>query len=80
MKSIKVHYFAMLKDFSKLDSEQMNVTCDNYLELYQLLQKKYHIDLPVSLVQVAVNDEFAQMSDSITDEAKIVFIPPVAGG
>jgi len=80
MKSINVHYFAMLKDFSKVESEKLNVDCDNYLALYEFLQKKYQIDLPSNLIQVAVNDEFVQMNDTVLENAKIVFIPPVAGG
>jgi molybdopterin synthase sulfur carrier subunit len=80
MKSINIQYFAILKDFSLKDSEHLKVNCSNYLELYELLQKKYQIDLPARIIKVAVNDEFCQMHDPILDNSKIVFIPPVAGG
>jgi len=32
------------------------------------------------MVQVAVNDEFTSMKSIVTDNSKVVFIPPVAGG
>jgi len=80
MKSIEVKYFAILREQAGLEKENMQVDLSSYSELYLYLGKKYNFGLPVSMIQVAVNDEFVSMQTTITCGAKVVFIPPVAGG
>lgn len=79
MKSIKVKYFASLREQAGVESEELNFE-GTYQELYQVLSSKYKFTLPKEMVQVAVNDEFTSMNGLIMENAKIVFIPPVAGG
>lgn len=79
MKSINVKYFALLREKAGLDSETISFE-GTYSELYEELSKKYNFDLPSSMIQVAVNDEFASMSGLVIQDAKVVFLPPVAGG
>lgn len=80
MKSIKVRYFALLREQSGLEREELKVDCKTYGELYELLKNKHGFSLPREMIQVAVNDEFSQMNREISQEAQVVFIPPVAGG
>jgi molybdopterin synthase sulfur carrier subunit len=80
MLSIKVCYFALLREKVGLDYEVVETMAKTYGELFEDLARKYHFDLPSSMIQVAVNDEFAQMHEQIESGAKVVFIPPVAGG
>lgn len=80
MKSVSVQYFALLRDQAGKNDETLTVSCDTYADLYHHLQQKYSFTLPVQLIQVAVNDEFSQIGRPISDGARVVFIPPVAGG
>jgi molybdopterin converting factor subunit 1 len=80
MKSVKIKYFAILREQAKTESEQLSTDCPTYAELYLHLSEKYGFKLPPDMIQVAVNDEFARMKDELRDGTQIVFIPPVAGG
>lgn len=80
MKSVNIQYFALLRDQAGKDSEKIQVSCKTYADLYNELSTKYQFSLPLKVIQVAVNDEFAKLTQEITDDARIVFIPPVAGG
>lgn len=80
MKSINVQYFALLREQRGVESESIQVPCRTYADLYQHLKDKYSFTLPVEMVQVAVNDEFSHMNHEVLDGARIVYIPPVAGG
>lgn len=80
MKLINVKYYALLREQAGLSHEDIEVSCQTYGELYKDLQKKYQFTLPLEMIQVAVNDEFSEISENIIEGARVVFIPPVAGG
>jgi molybdopterin synthase sulfur carrier subunit len=80
MPSIRVQYFAMLREKAGVDSEVFAGDFKTHSELYELLDKKYHFDLPAKMVQVAANDEFTSMASLVVQDSTVVFIPPVAGG
>jgi molybdopterin converting factor subunit 1 len=80
MKSIKVQYFALLRDQAKCHEEALEVTSQTYGDLYLELSNRHGFDLPKEMIQVAVDDEFTSMTSNVANGAKIVFIPPVAGG
>lgn len=77
---VKVKYFAMLREKAGKSEEMVEGNFNNLEELYAHLQSKYQFELPASMIQVAVNDEFAKLTSSLKDGAQVVFIPPVAGG
>lgn len=79
MNSINVKYFALLREKAGVESESLDFE-GTYAELYQHLADKYQFNLPHSMIQVAVNDEFTNMNHLVLQNAKVVFIPPVAGG
>lgn len=80
MKSINVQYFAMLREKARVEQETIAVDASTYAELYQQLKTKYDFPLPVEMIQVAVNDEFVSAQSLVVENARVVFIPPVAGG
>lgn len=80
MKSISIRYFALLREERGTDSEDLTVDCHTYRDLYEHLKEKHKLSLSSQMIQVAVDDEFCRMSDPVREHAKIVFIPPVAGG
>lgn len=80
MKSIDVKYFALLREEAGKESETLSVTCSTYRELYEEIKKKNSFSLPVEMIRVAVNDEFTRIDAEVMNGARVVFIPPVAGG
>jgi molybdopterin synthase sulfur carrier subunit len=79
MASINVHYFASLREATGVSSEELHFS-GTYAELYESLSQKYSFNLPRDMVMLAVDDEFSRMESTVADKAKVVFIPPVAGG
>lgn len=80
MKSVKIQYFAILREQAQLNDESLRVDCGTYAELYNFLRDKHGFTLPPEMIQVAANDEFVLLDSQIHDGANVVFIPPVAGG
>lgn len=80
MKSVEVRYFALLREQAHRETEELRVGCRTYRDLYLLLRECHGFTLPPEMVQVAVNDEFSQLGRELEEGARVVFIPPVAGG
>ena len=80
LKTVRVDYFALLKEQRGLSSEKLQTECSTVLELYEELQRRHNFSLKHTSVAVALNDEFADWSKTICESDKVVFIPPVAGG
>lgn len=79
MKSVNVNYFALLREKAGKSSEDLTFE-GTYKDLYKHLSQNYQFELPVEMIQVAVNDEFSDINAEISSGAKVVFIPPMAGG
>jgi len=80
IKTIKVYYYALLREERGLGEEFLETTALTAEELYQELSKKYKFKLATDVLKVAVNNEFTQWQNKLRDNDSIVFIPPVAGG
>lgn len=79
MRTVKVKYFASLREKAGVEAEEVSFE-GSYKELYEELSRKYDFNLPSDMIQVAVDDEFTSMNHLVVQDAKVVFIPPVAGG
>ena len=80
MPTLKIEYFASLREKAGVTQEIFSGECSTYQDLYEKLSTIHGFVLSPDMIQVAVNDEFASMSDPVIDGSKVVFIPPVAGG
>lgn len=80
IKTVRVDYFALLKEQRGLASESLQTECATVQELYEELQKRYGFSLKHTSIAVALNDEFADWNSALCESDKVVFIPPVAGG
>lgn len=80
MTSVSVQYFASLREEAGIESETISVSCRTYQELYLHLKEKHLFTVPIEMIQVAVDDEFSRLDSPISEGARVVFIPPVAGG
>jgi molybdopterin-guanine dinucleotide biosynthesis protein A len=79
-KKIRVQYFALLREQAGRSDESLNTTARTPRELYDELRKRYPFSLAPEMLRVAVNTEFGDWSQALSDGDSVVFIPPVAGG
>jgi molybdenum cofactor guanylyltransferase len=79
-KQIHVQYYALLREQAGRSEERVGTRAATPLELYEELQARYPFSLAAQMLKVAVNGEFGDWSQSLADDDRVVFIPPVAGG
>ncbi|VAW11920.1 hypothetical protein MNBD_BACTEROID05-822 [hydrothermal vent metagenome] len=79
-KSVKIIYYAQLREQRELSSEEVETCAANLSHLYETLKSEHSFSLPEDQLRVAVNDEFCGFDQLIKSGDKIVFVPPVAGG
>jgi len=78
--SVKLRYFALLRDQRGESSETIDTECETAGELYERLSTEYSFTLPVRHVRVSANAEFVDWDYVLKNGDELVFIPPVAGG
>jgi molybdopterin converting factor subunit 1 len=79
MASIRIEYFAILREHAGRSEEQIETTAETAAELFNELSHRYGFP-EVGQVKVAINDEFGDWDTTLVDGDSVVFIPPVAGG
>jgi molybdenum cofactor guanylyltransferase len=79
-KTIRVQYFALLREQAGRSDEALTTLARNPRELYEELRKKYPFTLGPEVLRVAVNTEFGEWTQPLSNGDAVVFIPPVAGG
>jgi molybdopterin converting factor subunit 1 len=79
-RAVRVSYFALLRDETGCDEEQVATASTTAGELYAELQERYRLSLPRERLRVAINADFADWETALADGDLVVFIPPVAGG
>ncbi len=80
MKTIKVRYFAILREQRGVSEEQLQTEAPDAATLYQDLAAAHPFTLPVDRLRAAINGDFAPWPAPLADGDEVVFIPPVAGG
>ena len=78
--TVRVLYFASLRDAAGVESESVDSTAVHLRGLYEDLQRRHGFALPVSQLRVAVDGAFARWDDALRDGSEVAFIPPVSGG
>jgi len=79
-KSVKLSYYAVLKDQSGTTDEAILTSALTAQDLYNDLRSKYNFSLKSDQLMVSINDEFTSWETKIRNNDHIVFIPPVSGG
>jgi molybdenum cofactor guanylyltransferase len=79
-RQIKVQYYALLREQAGRSSESLVTTAATPRELYRELKARYPFSLAPEMLRVAVNSEFGDWEQRLTEGDSVVFIPPVAGG
>jgi molybdopterin converting factor subunit 1 len=80
MKAITLQYFAVLREQAGRSEERVSTTAATAAELYAEASARHDFTLPLSMLRVAINDEFRDWSTALEPNDRVVFIPPVAGG
>jgi molybdopterin-guanine dinucleotide biosynthesis protein A len=79
-KHVKVQYYALLREQAGRSDEALVTTARSPRELYEELKARYPFSLAPEMLRVAVNADFGEWSQPLSDGDQVVFIPPVAGG
>ncbi len=79
-REIRVQYFALLREQAGRSAETITTAALTPRELYVELQARYPFTLPPDMLRVAINAEFGDWSQPLSNGDAVVFIPPVAGG
>ena len=80
MQTIKIEYFAILREQAGLDEETVSTAATTVADLYGELRERHGFAADAETLKVAVNDEFADWDHVLGEHDVVVFIPPVAGG
>jgi molybdopterin-guanine dinucleotide biosynthesis protein A len=77
---IKVQYYAILREQAGRSEETVATAARTPRDLYVELQRRHPFSLDADSLRVAINAEFSDWSQPLTEGDAVVFIPPVAGG
>ncbi|MGE9270884.1 MAG: NTP transferase domain-containing protein [Verrucomicrobiales bacterium] len=79
-KTVKLLYFAKLRESRGLDEELFCTWAHTASGLYEELRFKHRLPLSEDSLRCARNGDFCPWSTPVQDGDEFVFIPPVAGG
>jgi molybdopterin converting factor subunit 1 len=77
---VEVQYYAILREQAGTSLEQIETVSTTAGSLYAELKARHGFSLQPSQLRVAINGEFAAWDSTLASGARVVFIPPVAGG
>lgn len=76
---ITLRYFAGLKEQTGVSEEQIDMAGQTVDDLWQWATEKYP-DFLSGAARLAVNEEYALLTDVLEKGDVVAFIPPVSGG
>ena len=80
MKTITVRYFAMFREHAGLSEETLELDAATAMDVYELTRNRHGSSEPTGHCKVAINDEMADWTASVSDGDTVLLFPPVAGG
>ena len=78
--TVKVRYFAVLRDRAGRGEEEIVTECFTGRELVDELIELRQLGLPSPLIRIAINGAFADDATRLQEGDEVVLLPPVAGG
>lgn len=75
-----MQYYAVLREQAGLSHERVTTSAPTVAALYEELRARHGLTLGRAQLRVAVDGEFADWDAVLGEGARVVFIPPVAGG
>ncbi|HEX2493064.1 MAG TPA: MoaD/ThiS family protein [Steroidobacter sp.] len=79
-KTVRVQYFAVLREQAGRSDETLDTAAATPAELYEELRAQRGFQLAASQLKVALNADFSDWRAPLRHGDVVVFIPPVAGG
>lgn len=79
-KTLRVQYYAILREQAGRSEETLDTSAATPTELYAQLRQHHPFQLEPAQLKVALNSEFADWATPLKHGDTVVFIPPVAGG
>ena len=79
-KTVRVQYYAILREQAGRNQETLDTSAATPAELYAELRKRHPFQLAPEQLKVALNSEFGEWQTPLQHGDTVVFIPPVAGG
>lgn len=79
-KSLKIGYYALLREQRGISEEALESDAGTPEELYATLKAEHGFSLDVDQLKVVINDTFKPWDTPLQPNDNVVFIPPVAGG
>lgn len=77
---LDIQYFALLREQAGCARESLQSAARTPRDLYLELQTRHRFTLPLEMLRVAINGDFAEWDHPLEAADHVVFIPPVAGG
>ena len=77
---LQVQYFAILREQAGRSEETLDSSAPDAQGLYEELRGSRQLRLRPEQLRVAINDQFAEWSQTLNAGDRIAFLPPVAGG
>jgi molybdopterin synthase sulfur carrier subunit len=80
MKTIRVYYYAILREARGRAEDTVKTNACTARELYEELKKQHGFRWPAEKLKVAINDEITDWATVLKSDDEVAFLPPVAGG
>ena len=80
MKSIRIEYYAALREAAGREAETVASAAETAADLYREVALKHGIPFSISMLTVALNDHVVPWSTSVGEGDTVVFLAPYAGG
>lgn len=78
--TVRIQYFAVLREQAGRNEETVDTTAITPADLYDELQARHGFKLGREQLKVAINTDFKDWQTALANGDSVVFIPPVAGG
>jgi molybdopterin-guanine dinucleotide biosynthesis protein A len=79
-RTLRVQYYAILREQAGRSEETLDTTASTPAELYDELRQRHPFQLSPAQLKVALNSDFSDWHTPLRHGDTVVFIPPVAGG
>lgn len=79
-RTLRVQYYAVLREQAGRSEETLDTTATTPAELYDELRRRHPFQLAPNQLKVALNADFSDWHTPLRHGDTVVFIPPVAGG
>jgi len=79
-RTLRVQYYAILREQAGRSEETLDTTAATPAELYDELRQRHPFQLNPAQLKVALNSDFSDWNTPLRHGDTVVFIPPVAGG